>query len=420
MKNKYANLLQWIVSLCLVFVFSGCLKDNLTRTYTIYTPVYMNKAEVLANINSSAPQPVKAAGKIYLYGTYLFMNEVNKGVHIFDNSQPSQPLKVGFISIPGNVDIAVKGTTLYTDLYTDLLAIDISNPRQARFKKLVPKVFPERYYGSNFIADSTRIITEWIKKDTTVKVSAAERFLGCRNCVFLQGGTMDVRSAAAAAAPVPGMGGSMARFAVVNDYLYAVNISQLNVLNISETLNPVKVSALPVGWNIETIYPFKEKLFIGSSAGMFIYDIKTPANPVREGQFSHARACDPVVADDNYAYVTLRSGSFCTGVNNQLDVININNIMAPSLVKTYPMTNPHGLAKDGSLLFLCDGKDGLKIYNTTYVSDLKLIKHIKGMETYDAIAWNKNLIVVATDGIYQYDYSDPVNLRFLSKITIQK
>jgi hypothetical protein len=208
----------------------------------------------------------------------------------------------------------------------------------------------------------------------------------------------------------------MARFAIVNDYLYAVNNSSLNVIDVANSNDPVKTSTIPFGWNIETIYPFKQKLFVGSSSGMFIFDINNPSSPLLQGQFNHARACDPVVADDDYAYVTLRSGNECTGFINQLDVIDVRNVLAPSLVKTYAMTNPHGLAIDGNLLFLCDGKDGLKIYNSSNVLDLKLLYHIKNIETFDVIAWNKRLLVVTTSGLHQYDYSDINNIKLLSKI----
>jgi hypothetical protein len=175
-----------------------------------------------------------------------------------------------------------------------------------------------------------------------------------------------------------------------------------------------------VAWNIETIYPFKDKLFIGSNAGMFIYDIANPASPRSLGQFAHARACDPVIADDNNAYVTLHDGTPCGGFNNQLDVVNISNLVAPVLVKTYAMTNPHGLAKDNNLLFLCDGRDGLKMYDVANPSNIVLKKQVTGLETYDAIAWNNNLLVVAKDGLYQYDYSNPLNLVQKSRLGIHR
>ena len=94
----------------------------------------------------------------------------------------------------------------------------------------------------------------------------------------------------------------MARFALINNYLYTLGYADLNVFNISNSDQPVFTNKLQVGWNIETIYPFKNKLFIGSNNGMFIYDINSsPTNPVKVGEFTHASACDPVIADDSYA-----------------------------------------------------------------------------------------------------------------------
>ncbi|HYC27869.1 MAG TPA: hypothetical protein VEB42_03620, partial [Chitinophagaceae bacterium] len=75
-----------------------------------------------------------------------------------------------------------------------------------------------------------------------------------------------------------------------------------------------------------------------------------------------------------------------------------------------------GLSKDGELLFICDGKDGLKIFNATDVNHLLLLKQISNLETYDVIAYNKVALVVAKDGLYQFDYSDVRNVQLLSRI----
>jgi hypothetical protein len=84
------------------------------------------------------------------------------------------------------------------------------------------------------------------------------------------------------------------------------------------------------------------------------------------------------------------------------------------------MTNPYGLGKDGDVLFVCDGRDGLKVYNAADPANLQLIKHIGGKETYDVIADNNKLIMVAKDGLYQYDYTDAYNMRELSKISLNR
>jgi hypothetical protein len=114
----------------------------------------------------------------------------------------------------------------------------------------------------------------------------------------------------------------------------------------------------------------------------------------------------------------LRAGTFCQGTNNQLDVINVQNVMSPQLVKTYGLTNPHGLAIDGDLLFICDGSDGLKVYNKSNVFSLQLLDRVKNIHTYDVIAWNNRLLVVAKGGLYQYNYSNPSSLSLISKLTV--
>jgi hypothetical protein len=404
-----------------MFSLAGCVKDKCTHTYTYFMPVYKTTSEVRANIKSNTPKEIERPGKLFIIGNFIFLNEIDKGIHILDNRNPTDPKNVAFIDIPGNMDLAVKGSTLYADLYTDLVTLDISNPLQVSVKSIIDNAFPERSYTNGFNADKSRIITEWIQRDTTVTVdcrNGRNPIWGCQACMFF-----DVSSQMAfsqkSSSPY-GMGGSMARFSIVNSFLYTVSTTSLDVYNISNPLSPTFTSKVQLGWGIETIYPFKNKLFIGSNTGMFIYDISNPSQPAKQGQFTHVRTCDPVIADDNYAYVTLRTGTGCPGATNQLDVLDIRDIFQPSLVKTYPMTNPHGLSKDGNVLFICDGKQGLKVYNASNPNSISLVKHISGPNTYDVIAWKGVAIVSASDGLYQYDYSNINNINLLSKTVWKK
>ncbi|HUZ59741.1 MAG TPA: hypothetical protein VMU83_13275 [Hanamia sp.] len=193
----------------------------------------------------------------------------------------------------------------------------------------------------------------------------------------------------------------------------------MNIFNVANSNEPAFSHTLQVDYHVETIYPFENKLFIGSNNGMFIYNIESdPANPSNVGEFTHARACDPVIADSLFAFITLHSGTTCLGYNNELDVVKLNNFTDASLVKIYNLTSPQGLSKDGKLLFICDGTDGLKIFDATDVTNLKLIKQFSNIETYDVIAYNNIALVVAKDGLYQYDYSNVNNIHLVSKIGI--
>ena len=230
----------------------------------------------------------------------------------------------------------------------------------------------------------------------------------------------DFAGLAASANTPPSMAGSMARFSVVNNYLYTVDHHTLRSFSISNAADPTAAGTINAGWDIETIYPFKNRLFLGSMGGMFIFDITNPTTPVLQSNFVHARACDPVIANDDYAFITLRAGTTCGPSENELQIVNITNLQSPSLVKTYAMSGPQGLSKDNDVLLICDGSAGLKVYNAANVQDLQLKKTITGIETYDVIAYNNRAIVVAKDGLYQFDYSDISNIRQLSKIAINK
>mgnify|MGYP001796706474 CR=1 FL=1 len=140
--KKVISHLSLLILLAGAFLMQGCLKDTLTSTYTSYEPVYRNKAAALQDIKSTTAQPLKETGKMVLYGNYIFLNEVNKGVHIIDNTNPSSPQNIAFINIPGNIDLALKNNMLYADIYTDMVTSDVSNPDNAVLKKITVGVFP--------------------------------------------------------------------------------------------------------------------------------------------------------------------------------------------------------------------------------------------------------------------------------------
>ena len=241
------------------------------------------------------------------------------------------------------------------------------------------------------------------------------------------GATEDASFAMAptSAAPSPpgvstGIGGSMARFTIVGDILYTVGNYNLNVFDITVLTEPIQRSNIDIGWGIETIYPFKENLFIGSMNGMHIFEISDPFSPTWVSTFEHATVCDPVVANDTVAFVTLRSGTRCAGFTNQLDVIDIKNIYHPKLLKSYPMQHPHGLGIDKEALFICEGEHGWKLFEVKdlYTIDQNLLKHFKGIHSYDVIPYNDNLMLIGEDGLYQYNYADLHNVELLSSLPI--
>jgi hypothetical protein len=211
----------------------------------------------------------------------------------------------------------------------------------------------------------------------------------------------------------PGTGGSMARFTIKNDYLYAVDHSNLHTFRIDGKL--VRMQEQYLGFAIETIFPSGDHLFIGAQNGMHIYDIKIPALPKKVSFTPHFVSYDPVIVQGNYAYVTLRAGDgFPGGTRNLLQIYDISKLNAPQQVAEYAMSSPRGLGIDGDKLFICDNM--LKVFRVENGYELTLLKtfDINGI---DVIPRNNRLYVVASDGFYQYHYDDE-NITLISKITL--
>jgi hypothetical protein len=227
--------------------------------------------------------------------------------------------------------------------------------------------------------------------------------------------------------PSEGKGGSMARFAIRGDALYTVSTTNLKVFNIEEPANP-RYSAqrdVNVGFDIETIFPMDTLLFIGSRTGMYVYDITQPQFPHLLSAVQHFRSCDPVVAQGNYAYVTLNTNFSSCGAstNNVLDIYNITNPAKPVLQNTVQLSGPMGLGIDGDRLFVCD--QGLTVFDLTdpvnvrQIDDLVDIDAVNIRDTYDVIPVDGLLILVAKEGLYQFDYTG-TRIKFVSKIEINK
>lgn len=214
-----------------------------------------------------------------------------------------------------------------------------------------------------------------------------------------------------------GQGGSLARFTTVNNYLYTVDSQDLNVFSITDNEQPVKVNEVGIGFNIETLFNYKDNLFIGSQNGMFIYSLEKPEEPKYLSEAQHFTACDPVVANDKYAYVTLHSNIGCGNTLNQLEIYNIENLQKPVLISTRNLTKPIGIGLYQDYLVVCD--DEVKIFDVSNPEESTLV-HSINRDAFDVIIQGNLLILIGEQGLYQYglDQMDIKNTTELSSITL--
>lgn len=404
---------------------SGC-KDSFIEehTYTANVPIYMSWSDLRKTTVSQAPKAIVEQGKIYIKDNFLFVNEKYKGIHVFDNSNPSGPLDRGFINVPGNVDMAIKGNFLYADSYVDLVVFDISdieNPREvSRMKDIFPYTMPETTepYPISQLDTAKGVIVGW-KVERVTERADQPGYRGIQ--VYYNKGINSFYASEASdggGSQLVGVGGSLARFIIFSNQLYALNNNNLQLVEISNPIQPMAGKKIELMRMVETLFVENEKLFVGTQTGMLIYDLSNDANPVYVSEYNHFQSCDPVVVSDGYAYVTMRSGNRCGNFTNIMDVVDLHVISNPQLVKSYNMSDPYGLGIDNKTLFVCDGSAGLKIYDVSdpLRIDEHLIKTFSNINATDVIPTGASLIVLATDGIYQYNYSDLQNIVLLSHI----
>ncbi len=405
--------------------------DGRYAEYQVAKPIKVNKVEFLANtVAVTEPVPVESAGKIYAYKDYIFVNELNKGVHVVDNSDPNTPKIKLFIKIDGNVDISIKEDRLYADSYSDLVVFDISDINSIKLVNRLPNVIGGGWWGGGIWLEDVEwpqadfydydgidydedVVVGWEVVTERRLISEYENRFGN----FAEGDVAFNTNAAGPTAPTTGQGGSLARFKIVDDYLYAVDSHNINIFDITDLEKPEKKDAVYAGFDIETIFNQGQYLFLGSMRGMYIYDITAPAAPSLVSEFEHGTACDPVVVDGDYAYVTLRGGNMCGATESGLFIVDISEITKPVLTKQYPMDEPYGLGIKDEKLFVCDGSSGLKVYDKTDVLDLKQLNHFEDINTFDVIPLQNSLLMVGNKVLNQYEYLND-DIRLLSTLEL--
>lgn len=214
-----------------------------------------------------------------------------------------------------------------------------------------------------------------------------------------------------------GKAGSMSRFAIDGDYLYAISGKDLQLFYIAPDPSTLSVYAkIHVDQNVETLFGANGHLFIGATNGVYIYDNSVKSNPVQVSKLLHVISCDPVVVSGNYAYATLSSNaSRCRAGESRMDVIDISDTHNPVLVQSHAMQGPKGLGIENGLLFVCDGKAGLKTYNVDVPGSPLYVRSDTRVDCFDLIPNNNKLVVSDKSGILQFNY-DTIQLSELSLI----
>ncbi len=398
---------------------AGCDNDDAPagQKVAVAVPILKSLEEIRSSVGVEAARNTDSEGKIYVAENYLFYIAQEEGVHVFDNSNPASPQNIAFINLEGVHDIAVKGQYLYADNFVDLLVFDVSDVDNIQLVHTVPNAieftpqYPQdvAYYDYNVDWAAGDLITGFdiemrVMEETDM---AMEDFLGSPVVNSMGGNPNAV-----------GTGGSYAKFQINKNALYTIDSWQLNVFNIAEPQSAyfdksVYMESWFGGGVFETLFIQKDFLFVGATNGMYVVDASDEFNPVFVSAFSHATACDPVVVFENTAYITVRGGSTCGAIEDQVNVIDVADIANPTLTSTYFLEQPYGLGIRNQKLYVCCGNGGIKVFDAQDPSGLELMQSYSG-DYRDVIALPTHLIAVGGNTITQFAYGDNFTLTPIS------
>jgi hypothetical protein len=317
-----------------------------------------------------------------LAGDRLFVSDRYTGVHVYDITDPAAPDPALTIPLAGNRGTAVKGDIVYANDYQRLLVIRIAGETYEVVKEIKPTY-------------------EWDDRGLGGYKGSVPRDNGF-GCVCLNSGSVEPVATQSA-----GVGSSYATFAVIDDYLYYLDYTSIVTMDISKPSDPKEVSRTSVGWDIETIYPTDNLLFVGGTRGMYVFDLSDRTKPKEIGRVEHFRACDPVVVSGPVAYVTLRGGNTCGQSRDVLLCVDVENPARPVVIGEKELETPYGLVVRDPYLYVSTGHNGYKLLDVTKPDNPDVVTSWTNWPTKDFIWSGDVLFILGFDDLRIFDVSTP-------------
>lgn len=215
-----------------------------------------------------------------------------------------------------------------------------------------------------------------------------------------------------------GQSGSITRFAVYGDYLYALDQNKILVYKFNASGTPILVNKVNTQWGLETIIIYEQTIYVGSTTSLYILDIGNPENPVLLSQTDRetdlAGGCDPVVVKGNYAFSTIKIiPNVCGQVNqvSRLLVYDVTDKTAPVLVGGADMNMPNGLGYKEDILFVCDeGVDAVVLFDISNPANPAVTGSLELSDPVDLIINGNRMVVSTKTGFSFYDITNPAQI----------
>ena len=407
-----------------VFLFSSCTKDKgtISMTYNKGTAVYGDLEQIRSTPLIAAPRSVEDPGKIFIGESFLLIGEENEGIHVYDNSNPNNPVNVSFIQLPFTKEFYVENNTIYAESHYDFLKIDLNNINSP---VLVSRV--ENAFGDPITNDAGEVLIGFDYKVTTesFKLNSPEaRTLEDSYYLYY-----DYLNQLIPPSSVPSsfagnstqIKGTLNKIAIYDKHIYIIGDDNIYYFEDGPT-NMFYLNKVRLQNGLETIYSENNHLFIGTERSMVVVDVSSPSSPMVISEYWHPTSCDPVYPFGNVAYLTLRTDDFagCNGNLNSLDVINISNINNPMPMYSIPMNSPYGMSMINNHLFVGEGINGLTVFNAADPTNLIHISNNEDIEAYDIMMHPtipNRILTTSENGLEQYSIDfNTMNISFISRV----
>lgn len=406
--------------LALPLFMISCMKNkgevslNFTKAEAIYGDLDSLRALPLL----IPTQPVVNPKSYFVSSQFVLIGELNKGIHIYDNLESQHPQRVSFIRIPNNKEFYVKDNFLYAETMYDVVKIDISDIYNPILVSRAENVFWEMQYNNkgqaligfdfHFTSETFNVNSpeaKELKKSGTLYYDYLDNLIPASNIPSSFTGSYANGK------------GTMNRIAVDYHHVYIIGDSKLYTLSNFSGLN--KSSEIKINSGTETIYTDNNRLYLGSTTAMTVYDASNPGNPKEVSRLEHAESCDPVLPTENIAYYTLRAvaDEGCNSLGeNTLNVVNVTNPQSMSLINSFELNSPYGMALAGNFLLVGEGDNGLTIFDASNRKHPEKKVTLSGIVAFDVMIHptNPNMIIVSNNnGLQQID----INWQTLDVVT---
>lgn len=407
-----------------MFAFVSCTEDfgKTTVTYERATAIYGDLESFRNQALFTSSREISDPGKIFIGDRYLLIGEEGEGIHVFDNANPENPTNLGFIQIFGNREYFLDGDDLYAESVYDMVKIDLTNIRQPQLINRVTDVFAQPQFndqGEAIIGFNYGSVTEeYDVNDPDLQ------WLGQGNETFFFDFNNQLIPKSAVPTSFAGNSsdgiGTVNRIASHEGFVYVISRSELSIFDGAGAFD--LLAKRNISWDMETVYPLENKLFIGTRNSMEVFDITNPTSPEREGTYFHETSCDPVLPiNASTAYVTLRTGDFseCPGDTNELLVLDVSSAWNTAEIQSFEMASPYGMSLIGNRLYVGEGANGLAIFDASDNRNLSLIERDRAVEAYDIIPHPSRadiIFIAGPTGFSQYRIDEAEEFFLISNV----